>query len=133
MKRCGIGIVVGMVVMTGSAYAGVTTYHTQNHYGDSASRTGTRSCSFATGVVHRADLRMTCSRATGRAVASYTFHITGLLMGTPTFHVSSAHASGVKVSTTVTHPTASTVRVTVVATGRGSDTIRSVSLAYATC
>jgi hypothetical protein len=66
-------------------------------------------------------------------VASYTFHITGLLMGTPTFHLASAHTSGVKVTTTVTHPTASTVRVIVVATGRGSDTIRAVSLNYATC
>ena len=133
MKRGVIGIVVGMAVMTGSAYAGVTTYHTQSHYGDSARRTGTRSCSFATGVVHRADLRMTCSRTTGRAVAIYTFHITGLLMGTPTFHVSSTHSLGLKVSTSVTHPSASAVRVTVVATGRGSDTIRRVSLAYSTC
>jgi hypothetical protein len=76
---------------------------------------------------------MSCSTTTGRAVASYTFRITGLLMGTPTFHVASAHTSGVKVTTSMTQPTASTVRVVVVATGRGSDTIRSVSLNYTTC
>ena len=76
---------------------------------------------------------MSCSSATGRAVATYTFHITGLLMGTPSFSVSAVHTGSVKVTTTLSHPSASVIRVTVVARGKGSENIRSVGIDYSTC
>jgi hypothetical protein len=90
-------------------------------------------CAFATGVIHSGDLRMSCLSSTGHAAASYTFRYSGILMGTPTVTVASRHTSGVKVTTTLTHPSATALRVTVVAKGKGSDTIRTVHITYATC
>jgi hypothetical protein len=76
---------------------------------------------------------MACSSTTGRAVASYTYRFTGILMGTPKFTIDATHATSVKVTTTLTRPTVMTLRVTIVAQGKGSDTIQSVKISYVTC
>jgi hypothetical protein len=128
-----VSVAVIILSTAAPAFGAPTTQHHQSHLGSVSSRSASAGCSFATGVRHRRDLKMSCSSATGRAVATYTFHITGLLMGTPTFSASAVHTGSVKVTTTLSHPSASVIRITIVARGKGSDNIRGVSIDYSTC
>jgi hypothetical protein len=132
-RRILVSVAVILLSTTGPAFGAPTTQHRQSHLGSVSSRSASPGCSFATGVKHPHDLKMSCSSATGRAVATYTFHITGALMGTPTIGVNAVHSGSVVVTTTVSHPSASVVRVTVAARGKGSENIRSVSIDYSTC
>jgi hypothetical protein len=123
-----------LVGTTTAAWAAPTTWHTKTHLGAvTSSRARSLGCSYATGVIHAGDLRMSCSAGTGHAAASYTFRFTGILMGTPTVTVTGTHTTGLRVTETLTRPSATTLRVTIVAHGKGSDTIRSVRITYGTC
>jgi hypothetical protein len=123
-----------LVATTASALAAPTTWNTKTHLGAAtSSRARSLGCSFTTSVIHTGDLGTSCSSGSGHATAVYTFRYSGILMGTPTVTVTSSHASGVKVTKTLTRPTATTLRVTVVAHGAGGDTIRSVRVTYGTC
>ena len=123
-----------LIATTTSALAAPTTWHTRSHLGSAtAARAHSLGCSFTTRAIHAGDLRTTCSSSTGHASASYTFRFTGVLMGTPTVTVTSSHTSGVRVTETLVRPSATTLRVTVVAHGKGSATIQSVRINYGTC
>jgi hypothetical protein len=114
--------------------AGTTTWHTKSHLGAAtSSRERSLGYSYATSVIHSGDLRMSCASSTGHAAASYTFRFTGILMGAPTVTFTGGHTTGVRVTETLTRPSATTLRVTVVAHGKSSDTIRNVRINYGTC
>jgi hypothetical protein len=132
-RRILVSVAVILLSSAAPAFAAPTTQHHQSRLGSVSSRSASAGCSFATGVRHTGDLRMSCSSATGHAVATFTFHITGILMGTPTFGVAAVRLGSAKVTTTLSHPSASVVQVTVVARGKGSETIRSVNIDYSTC
>jgi hypothetical protein len=132
-RRVLVSVAVIILSTAAPAFAAPATQHHQSHPGSMSSRSGSAGCSFATGVHHARDLKMACSSAGGRAVATYTFHITGALMGTPTFSANTTHTGSVKVTTTLSHPSASVVRVTVALRGKGSENIRNISIDYSTC
>jgi uncharacterized protein YfiM (DUF2279 family) len=132
-RRVLVSVAIIILSTAAPAFGAPATQHHQSHPGSMSSRSASAGCSFATGVNHARDLKMSCSAASGRAVATYTFHITGALMGTPTFGAIAVHTGSVKVTTTLSHPSASVVRVAVVVRGKGSENIRSVSIDYSTC
>jgi hypothetical protein len=132
-RRILVSVAVIIFSNAAPALGAPTTQHDQTHPGSMSSRSASGGCSFATGVKHPRDLRMSCTSASGRAVATYNFHIAGALMGTPTFSTNTVHTGPVKVTTTLSHPSTSVVRVTIVERGKGSENIRSVSIAYSTC
>ena len=115
------------------AFGAPTTQHHQSYLGSMSSRSASAGCSFGVAAKPRGELEIRCSTTAGRAVATYTFRITGRLMGTPAFSVNEVRSPGVKVTATVSHPLASVIRVTVVARGKGSLNIRSVGIDYSTC
>ena len=81
-RRILVSVAVILLSTATPAFAAPTTQHHQSHLGSVSSRSTSAGCSFATGVKHTRDLRMSCSSATGHAVGTYTFHIIGTLMGT---------------------------------------------------